>query len=169
MSQSLWICACWELLIYIYIFLTYYIFFIWKFCKKKCLWAILHIGIILPQQELQFTHHHFGKCAAMSDLGTSSWSTPLLAPGFMLQVEHPHRLWVTYNDSETYVAFVVFIFRDWFLSHSPKLTCETRWSWGYPLPAQRSTWRNVAWSPSCGKLLELNSCDTEEETSHISS
>lgn len=51
---------------------------------------------------------------------------------------------------------------------SPKLICEVCWSCGYTPPAQRSAWRNVAWSPSCGKLLELNSRDTEEEMSSIS-
>lgn len=76
-------------------------------------------------------------------------------------------IWVMCDDSETYFAFVL-IFRIWFLSCFPKLTWETRWIWEYPLPTQRSTWRIVAWSPSCGTLLELNSCDIKEETSNSS-
>ncbi|OPJ67545.1 hypothetical protein AV530_004544 [Patagioenas fasciata monilis] len=34
--------------------------------------------------------------------------------------------------------------RAWFASHPPELICEACCSWGYPPPAQRSAWRNVA-------------------------
>lgn len=87
-----------------------------------------------------------------------SHSPSPLAPGCMLQLKH----WVTWEDSDIYVAFVDSIFRAWFESHSPELICKACWRWGYTTPTQRSVGKNVAWSPSCGKVLELYSCDTEE-------
>lgn len=90
-----------------------------------------------------------------------SHSPSTLAPGCMLQLKH----WVTWEDSDIYVAFVDFISRAWFESHSPKLICEACWRWGYTTPTKRSIGENVVWSPSCGKLLELYSCDTEEKKS----
>lgn len=92
-----------------------------------------------------------------------SHSPSPLAPGCMLQPKH----WVTWEDSDIYVAFVGFIYRAWFESHSPELICAACWRWGYTTPTQRSIGKNVAWSPSCGKLLELYSCDTEEKKSSI--
>ncbi|KAM8983537.1 sphingosine 1-phosphate receptor 3 isoform 3-T4 [Ara ararauna] len=56
--------------------------------------------------------------------------------------------------------------RAWFGSQSPKLICEGGWSWGSTPPA-KSAWRSVAWSPSCGKLSKLSSCDAKEEKSSM--